>query len=604
MDSRNNTIPYRPGIDGLRAVAVASVCVYHLNKQWLPGGFVGVDVFFVISGFLITQVLSRSYKSETFSYLRFYQRRIARIFPQSLLACAVTLATAWFVYSPEELGAVGSASVAAAACAANIKFAFQGTYFDFPPDIQPLLHYWSLGVEEQFYFFWPMILGALWAQRPRSRLGILILVGLASIVACVLMTAANPASAFYLLPFRAWELLAGCLLAMIETRSLRSGVCAVVQGAGLSLICMSFVFIDGSNFPGIWAAAPVLGATLVLGSKGSSPSWIERLLSLPFLVWIGKISFAIYIWHWPVYCFVDYVFFVVPVVYVTAMKIGVTAFASLLTYWFFEQPLRRVLNEKANFKAAYSFFVCGTCALMFSGGIVNAIKFSNVNVKFAEVASGGYARQSLENDFEVVLIGDSNAGMYGAVFLDICTELNVNCNILSVHSSDPFPGSELWDAYQEYMRSHKPDVVVYVCAWGPKYTRVEESLGKAVEEILCNADSLVMVCKPPTLPISGTREWIRANGYADVFEDLEDQTKRLLGNDKLKSFSQNRVEVVDVDALFILNGGAVRIFGGGREQLFYDRGHLSYHGALLVKPLIKSAISKALAQNPAIESRN
>jgi len=263
------SLKYRPAIDGLRAIAVLAVLVFHLERQWLPGGFIGVDVFFVISGFLITSILLKEYEHGSFSLWKFYQRRIARLFPAFYTVAVSTIIAASLLYSGQDFASCGTGLYTASLFVANLKYMLQGSYFTISPDAQPFLHCWSLSVEEQFYMIFPALLLLLYWKANRYKTGVLMLLCGASLAACVVMTQIKPAWAFYLLPTRAWELLAGSILANLgETfpagndKKLSP---AWLPAAGLALIAISlFTIHEGRSFPGYRAIFPVLGTVAFL----------------------------------------------------------------------------------------------------------------------------------------------------------------------------------------------------------------------------------------------------------------------------------------------------------------------------------------------------
>ena len=197
MSRRAESAGYQPAIDGLRAFAILSVFVFHLNRHWLPGGFVGVDVFFVISGYLISSIILKDCDRGTFSFAKFYQRRIARIFPAFSAVAAATMVAAYFIYSPQDLASAGAGLTAAMLSVANLKYMLQGNYFALSPDAQPFLHYWSLSVEEQIYMLFPTGLVLLHKYTRRHSSIILAMAAAASLCSCVLMTRTRPGWAFY-----------------------------------------------------------------------------------------------------------------------------------------------------------------------------------------------------------------------------------------------------------------------------------------------------------------------------------------------------------------------------------------------------------------------
>lgn len=292
---------YRADIDGLRAVAVGLVVLYHAFPRAVPAGFIGVDVFFVISGYLISGIITRDLAAGRFSILDFYIRRIRRIFPALLLVMACTLAYGWLVLLPAELAALGRDLLAGAGFLSNIALWLETGYFDRLAALKPLLHLWSLGVEEQFYLAWPFLLALAFRARWRPGLFMALLLGL-SFALNLILTASHPAAAFFL-PFpRFWELLAGALLAW-ATRDAASPLPPHWRGAasatGLALILGgAWVIGHGTPFPGWAALLPVAGAVAVIAAGPGA--WANRrLLSSRPAVFIGLISYPLYLWHWP-----------------------------------------------------------------------------------------------------------------------------------------------------------------------------------------------------------------------------------------------------------------------------------------------------------------
>lgn len=299
---------YRPEIDGLRALAVLPVVLFHAQFPGLGGGYVGVDVFFVISGFLITSILVAEISAGTYSVARFYERRARRIMPALIVVLLFVLATAPFSLLPSEFERLWTEALGALFFVANIVFWLDSGYFSSGSESKPLLHTWSLGIEEQFYIFAPIIL-AFVIRRFGGRLALVVAVGLiASFAGCVVLTQLEPSTTFYLLPTRAWELLAGSLLAIVMGRTdapawiQQRGVRNVLATLGLLCILAPVLFYSKTtSFPGYAAAAPVVGAVLIIGfSNGTA---IGGMLSSRLLVFIGLISYSLYLWHWPLVVF-------------------------------------------------------------------------------------------------------------------------------------------------------------------------------------------------------------------------------------------------------------------------------------------------------------
>ena len=341
---------YRSDIDGLRAVAVGLIVLYHVGLAGLPGGYVGVDVFFVISGFLITGLLLREIDhTGTVSLREFYARRARRILPASFLVLAATLAGCALFFSPVGLWRAAPDIAASAAYVPNLLFARQVIDYFHPARISPVIHYWSLGVEEQFYMFYPAFL--LIAHRLISRHGprMVVWVGaavVASLALSVVFASAYPEYAFYLLPTRAWELGGGALLAFAGAR-FRDVSPLIANGAGLvglALVGASAVLFKSSTaFLGVATLVPVLGTVLVIAAGGASRTpWSARVLALAPMRYVGRISYSVYLWHWPLIVFVPLaVPAAVPEALHGAIAVGLTLLLAAATFRWVEDPIRR-----------------------------------------------------------------------------------------------------------------------------------------------------------------------------------------------------------------------------------------------------------------------
>lgn len=297
---------YRADIDGLRALAVLPIVLFHARVPGLPGGYVGVDIFFVISGYLITKIIFSEIQERKFSVIEFYDRRIRRIFPAFFAMMIFVSVVSYFVLVPYDLRMLGKSILGAMFFASNIVFYSEAGYFSSSSDLKPLLHTWSLGVEEQFYVFFPILICLSMKVGRVASKALLWAVFVASFIACLVLTAKLPAFAFFMLPTRAWELLAGGLLAVgaipIVSNAKISNAVAVV---GLMLIASAVVFFSARTpFPGVAATLPVLGAGMLIYS-GPKTFVAQVLGAWPFR-FVGKISYSFYLWHWPVIVFYEY----------------------------------------------------------------------------------------------------------------------------------------------------------------------------------------------------------------------------------------------------------------------------------------------------------
>ncbi len=295
-------VSYRPDIDGLRAVAILPVVLYHAEIPGFSGGFVGVDVFFVISSFLITSILVTEIDRNDFSLLRFYERRARRILPALTAVIVATFLVGAVVLLPGEMDALGKSAIATTFFASNIHFARTLDYFGPVSGFVPLLHGWSLAVEEQFYLVFPLLLLLLHRMgRQPALIALACLSGL-SLCAAVVMLPRAPGWVFYLLPFRAWELGLGAMLALLPATARPSPRwAAVLSTIGLAAIVAPVLYYDHATaFPGLAALPPVLGAAAILHAGASPvPVAVTRLLSMRVPVWIGLVSYSLYLWHWP-----------------------------------------------------------------------------------------------------------------------------------------------------------------------------------------------------------------------------------------------------------------------------------------------------------------
>jgi peptidoglycan/LPS O-acetylase OafA/YrhL len=358
-------LTYRPEIDGLRALAVLSVVLFHLDFGILPGGFIGVDVFFVISGFLITSIILQEQTAGHFSFAGFYERRIRRILPAAFVVIAATLLAGFFVLLPGDYVSLAASSLSAALYVSNFYFWKQDGYFQTAAHEQPLLHTWSLSVEEQFYILFPIFI--ILALRFFGRDGafwLLLVCALGSLALSEWIVARDQNLAFYMLPTRAWQLGMGSLLAFQKLPRLRfAGLSQAAGFIGLGLIGWSLASYNAQTiFPGLAALAPTLGAAAVIYGTAQT-GVISRFLSLRPLVLIGKISYSLYLWHWPLIAFALYRFGEMPGI---AGKIAIVLASVLLAFitWnWVENPLR----NRAFLPGYRVFAMLGLCTVLCAG---------------------------------------------------------------------------------------------------------------------------------------------------------------------------------------------------------------------------------------------
>jgi peptidoglycan/LPS O-acetylase OafA/YrhL len=356
---------YRSDIDGLRAIAVLVVVVFHAFPTHVPGGFIGVDIFFVISGFLICTILYENLVAGQFSFADFYARRIRRIFPALILVLAACFGLGWFVLLPDEYAQLGRHMAAGAGFVQNLVLWNEADYFDNIAETKPLLHLWSLGIEEQFYLIWPPILWLAYRFRA-NLLWMTVGIALASFVANIVWMGVNPTATFYSPLTRFWELLAGASLAYLylygaakpgisnpngpnslKSSNTPSRLAQIRSLLGLGCLLASLALINKSAyFPGWWALLPVLGSVLILSAGPTA--WVnQKLLSNRYLVWLGLISYPLYLWHWSLLSFARIMASEPPSLMLRTSLVLTSIALAAITYYAIEKPIRFGPHRKA-----------------------------------------------------------------------------------------------------------------------------------------------------------------------------------------------------------------------------------------------------------------
>lgn len=434
----NSSPSYLSHIDGLRGIAVLAVLLYHLNVPFFGGGFIGVDVFFVISGFLITGILVRGLDSGNFSVTDFYARRIKRIFPALFTMLFLTSFLSMAFSGAREYSQFFQALRAAAGQISNLLFSREIDYFDAGDKLNPLLHTWSLGVEQQFYLIWPVILVAIyrlgWASK---RVAIFMVLIVASLGVSEYLVRTNAMDAFYLLQSRGWELILGGILALnLWPGVLRKpGMADALSILGCLLIFIPVLTYTDSHFPGLNAVLPCLGVALFIYAAQGKVGLGHRLAATPFLVFTGRISYSLYLWHWPFIAFYKSYFSPdLPV----AVQLGIVALSFLcgwLSYQFVEQPFRHgTMAPRKTIAVAFAAIVVFVVTSNLikdenDAGWRVAYKADKVALKpneyYYTCAVDGSAYNTADciigpnkDKYEVVLTGDSHAAHYIPAVVD------------------------------------------------------------------------------------------------------------------------------------------------------------------------------------------
>lgn len=457
---------YRGDIDGLRAIAVTSVVLFHAGLWPLRSGFVGVDIFFVISGFLLGGIIYRESRENRFSFANFYARRARRILPALFLVLLATLAAGALLLAPAEYSRVGSTGTYVALAISNVRFWKVISYFTPEAALDPLLMTWSLGVEEQFYLLFPLFLVACLRLSPRLLLPALIVLSTISFTICVILTESERGAAFYLLHSRAWELGAGAALAVLRARAStlwRPATAEVVSVAGLLGLIFSVVSFDESAaFPGWRAALPVLATIAVISAEGSRLN--RSIFGAAPMAWVGRLSYSWYLWHWPILAYLRISTVGVPSPEVVAGAVALSLVAAFVSHRFVETPFRRPTLPAGTALIRYGLAVAAIATLAagirFSAGfpsrtqpivdnlftetkggdcvVYQGVAFPNMNEPCV-VATGGISPV-------VGLIGDSHAGALSPGLLQLAAERGWRVDVMAKASCPPLLGAQAGEA--------------------------------------------------------------------------------------------------------------------------------------------------------------
>ena len=386
-----SVINYQPHIDGLRAIAVLSVLIFHVESTYLPGGFLGVDVFFVISGFLITSIIYRKKIAGTFSFADFYARRAKRILPPLFLVLSLVLLGGYFVSLPHDFYKLGVSSLSVISFIANIQFSLRtGDYFSNDSAEWPLLHTWSLSVEEQYYFIFPLLLSLIMRKAPAKLLaGLLVLIVMSTLLAEVMSRTNGLETYSYYLTFtRMGELLVGSLLAVSQAKKvIKENTSSILSLTALfGLFAMLFLVDETSVFPGFSALLLCSLTAVLINSKNTA---VTTLLQSKPLVFIGLISYSLYLFHWPVLAFIRYLSDMTPQSHSLSYELQCIAVIlmfglSIASYYLVESPLRKI--KMTDVKVGIFYFLLPTsiiaslsAAIVFNGGFPD--RLSNEKVK-------------------------------------------------------------------------------------------------------------------------------------------------------------------------------------------------------------------------------
>ena len=640
---------YRAEIDGLRAIAVGAVLLYHA-KLGLPGGFVGVDVFFVISGYLITSLILRDLQNEGgFSLVDFWKRRIRRIFPALLLVLISTFVLGWFFLLPSHFKNLGESLMFQGAFLGNLYFWGSVGYFGDSTYTIPLLHTWSLAVEEQFYILFPLIALVLYRKSKSILLATLAILTVGSLVLSQYQLQAGHAdAAFYLLPSRAWELLAGCLLAFIPERETAPSILRKI-GAWLGVLILlgSFLFFNESMpFPGLTGLGPVAGTVFVIWGTGGAnkESLLVRLLSLRPIVFVGLISYSLYLWHWPILIFATYweENHIVGWPYRVGL-LGLSVLLATLSWKFVEQPVRHLKYFKKGRNCFFLFLALPITSLVlggaayFSNGVSGRFPERVVEIDFYlsngldQTDSWFSARCDLDSaqrgefptigpkdsPIQCLVWGDSHA-MAVMPALEQLSDIHGKRTSMAAYTATPpvrgFQSflkesmgkqSDEWaDAVLDYVKSNKIPNVLMVANWLWYYNNLqdgleldesrekfEEDLSETIKKLNdLGAKVWILERVPlhtPDYHIMLAKQALRGDSLAggmDYQAAVKDSNEHKQMINKPTDFN---VSIIEPLPKFYPDGGACLLVDGQGYLLYIDNNHLSSKGAIFLQDLFK-----------------
>lgn len=551
MGESLNSIKYRPEIDGLRAVAVIPVILFHLNNELLPGGFIGVDVFFVISGFLITSIILGEYERGVFSFSNFWSRRVMRILPVLIAMVLTTLLAGTVILYDPEINNLGSQGIAALLSFANIShWLLAGDYWGFAAETSPLLHTWSLSVEEQFYLFFPLLL-ILTLKYFHKWIGLIFIVfSLLSLLVFLVGTQLFPAATFYLLPTRAWELGIGALLAIFffKKHSHFNKNYSTLAVIGFLAIILSYFFISGEGGISPFLIIPVFGAALIIAFAKDTNSIVNKVLSTEPIVYIGKISYSLYLWHWPILVFSRQLSLKQNIEINSIYVLIVIFIISILSYHFIETPTRK--NRKMIpyilvgllITITFSYFL--KVSELSDTSLYSKTEWAGNRYKFIPITPMNGQPKSMSNRMrglnileddsinanaythggikklyatktpEIMVLGDSHALMWSSVLDESAKELNTSISFYAAAGTTTFfnipttkktKGTLYLSAEEQYifdnsrlkfLKEWKPKIVVISTRWSGKDMKMVTDL---IEYIGSIGSEILLIEQPPEL---------------------------------------------------------------------------------------------------------
>ena len=636
MQIENNHIKYLPHVDGLRALAVAMVILFHFGLG-VPGGFVGVDVFFVISGFLITSIIRSELLQQSFSLARFWERRARRILPALSLVLGIVALAGWYLLLPNDYKQVGQALFAQAFFIQNVVFWKGEGYFSAPAENQPLLHTWSLAVEEQFYLFFPIFLLLIYRYRKSSVVPfLLVAIAICSFILGWIGIHYYPSASFYFLPTRAWELLLGAVIAWLPVWKLAPPGREVLSALGLGMVFAScFVISPQTPFPGYAAMLPVAGTGIFIAANRGETSTMARFLGWKPLVGMGLISYSLYLWHWPVWVFYNYWNIGEVAIYEKIALIGLCFILAVLTWKFIEQPFRR--KNGLIGKQVIAVFSISALVLCLSGGFwiaqgkgipwrfpsevlasdqASREESYRVELKPQDVRDGKFFQLGVPNqEVEVFVWGDSLAMALLAGIDEILKEREAS-GLAVAHSATPplrnfdFEGGiyslnsetrPFSEAVIYQIKKIKPKHVILAGVWsgylkfaletGLGADGFEESLRQTLIAIRESGAEVWIIAEPPQHKQHIPKLYSRKILFGiDPVSGMANSTshKNRIGdvNNIFKTLPSSLVRIIDPVEKLNLSDGQFRYEVDG-QPVYRDHVHLSEAGSKYLIPMYR-----------------
>ena len=617
---------YRPDIDGLRAVAVLGVILYHAFPKLLPGGFIGVDIFFVVSGYLISGILYRGVQEGRFSFRDFYARRIRRLFPSLITVLVLCLVYGRMLLLPDEYKSLGKQVAYGTIFSQNFLYWQESGYFDIAATLKPLLNLWSLAVEEQFYIFFPPLMILIW-KRKWPYLWIMLFLLIVSFVLNLVMSCQNQVTDFFLTTYRSWEFLCGALLAYRNFCKEHEGDRPNTPMAvlGMLFIGAGMVFLhQGESYPGWRALLPVTGTTFLIGA--GSRTWLNsNLLANSGVVWIGLISYPLYLFHWPLLSFVHVIRGNEPEVSYVIAALGLSFLLSVSTYYLIEQKIRRNTSRWTVPFLVSAFMLIGIVGLSVwmnfippkplsdLGKKIDAARNENFTVKDVtdvREIKGIYILKTGGNGPQTIFLGDSNCQMYEARITGLIggnTGEERGAIFIANGGTPPLPEVEgnHHHAYHliEVMKktvaeNPRVDRVVIVARWGMYFDqdsdyflegqrishpfvmdRVIDKLGKLISELTTSGKKVAVVLNTPSDRLLSPENLYSRNVFGKLDSNPRVYTQAAfikrygVVRDKIASVAKKSGATV-IDPLGSLSVDGICLAENEDGPIYKDEGHL------------------------------